>query len=65
MCVCVCFSKKKKKKKVDENQQALKNPLHVPVGSITRVRSKKIKEAFNGLIIVQDILSLAQKKMKA
>ena len=34
----------------DENQQALKNPLHVPVGSITRARSKKIKEALNGLI---------------
>uniref|UniRef100_A0A2N9H5G6 Tf2-1-like SH3-like domain-containing protein n=1 Tax=Fagus sylvatica TaxID=28930 RepID=A0A2N9H5G6_FAGSY len=38
----------------DENQQApLKDPLHVPVGPITRARSKKIKEAFNGLI--QDI----------
>jgi hypothetical protein len=38
----------------DENQQALlKDPLHVPVGSITRARSKKIKEALNGLI--QDI----------
>ena len=34
----------------DENQQALQNPLHVPVGSITRARSKKIKEALNGLI---------------
>ena len=34
----------------DENQQALKNPLHVPVRSITRARSKKIKEALNGLI---------------
>ena len=35
----------------DENQQALlKDPLHVPV---TRARSKKIKEALNGLI--QDI----------
>jgi hypothetical protein len=38
----------------DENQQALlKDPLHVPVGPITRARSKKIKEALNGLI--QDI----------
>ena len=38
----------------DENQQApLKDPLHVPVGPITRARSKKIKAAFNGLI--QDI----------
>ena len=38
----------------DENQQApLKDPLHVPVGPITRVRSKKIKEALNGLL--QDI----------
>uniref|UniRef100_A0A2N9FB20 CCHC-type domain-containing protein n=1 Tax=Fagus sylvatica TaxID=28930 RepID=A0A2N9FB20_FAGSY len=38
----------------DKNQQALlKDPLHVPVGPITRARSKKIKEALNGLI--QDI----------
>uniref|UniRef100_A0A2N9HB58 Reverse transcriptase domain-containing protein n=1 Tax=Fagus sylvatica TaxID=28930 RepID=A0A2N9HB58_FAGSY len=38
----------------DENQQAqLKDPLHVLVGPITRARSKKIKEALNGLI--QDI----------
>jgi hypothetical protein len=38
----------------DENQQApLKDPLHVPVGPITRARSKKIKEALNGPI--QDI----------
>ena len=36
----------------DENQQApLKDPLHVPVGPIIRVRSKKIKEALNGLIL--------------
>ncbi len=35
----------------DDNQQApLKDPLHVPVGPITRVRSKKIKAALNGLI---------------
>uniref|UniRef100_A0A2N9IYE9 Reverse transcriptase domain-containing protein n=1 Tax=Fagus sylvatica TaxID=28930 RepID=A0A2N9IYE9_FAGSY len=35
----------------DENQQApLKDPLHVPVGPITRARSKKIKQALNGLI---------------
>ena len=37
-------------KTFDENQQALKDPLHVPVGPITRARSKKIKEALNGLI---------------
>ena len=37
----------------DENQQAFKDPLHVLVGPITKVRSKKIKEALNGLI--QDI----------
>ena len=38
----------------DENTQALlKDPLHVPVGPITRARSKKIKAALNGLI--QDI----------
>ena len=41
-------------KHIDENTQALlKDSLHVPVGPITRARSKKIKAAFNGLI--QDI----------
>ena len=34
----------------DENQQAFKDPLHVPVGPITRAGSKKIKEALNRLI---------------
>ena len=34
----------------DENQQVLKDPLYVSIGSITRARSKKFKEAFNGLI---------------
>ena len=34
----------------DENQQAFKDPLHVPVGPIIRARSKKIKEALNGPI---------------
>ncbi|RVW89225.1 Transposon Ty3-I Gag-Pol polyprotein [Vitis vinifera] len=34
----------------DENQQAFKDPLHVPVGPIIKARSKKIKEALNGLI---------------
>ena len=34
----------------DENQQAFKDPLHVPVRPITKARSKKIKEALNGLI---------------
>ncbi|RVW91774.1 Transposon Ty3-I Gag-Pol polyprotein [Vitis vinifera] len=37
----------------DENQQAFNDPLHVLVGLITKVGSKKIKEALNGLI--QDI----------
>ena len=37
----------------DENQQAFKDPLHVPIGPITKARSKKIKETLNGLI--QDI----------
>ena len=54
----------------DENQQVFKDPLHVPVGPITKARSKKIKEALNGLI--QEIWAdsnvghsnLAQKKMK-
>ena len=51
----------------DENQQALKDPLHVPVGpiTITRAISKKIKEALNGLILTQNIPSLAQKNMNA
>ena len=36
---------------IDENQQAsLKDPLHVPIGPITRARSKMIKEALSGLI---------------
>ena len=54
----------------DENQQAFKDPLHVPVGPITKARSKKIKKALNGLIqeigliLTQDIPSLAQRKMK-
>ena len=34
----------------EENQQVLKDPLHVPVEPITRARSKNIKEALNGLI---------------
>jgi hypothetical protein len=59
-------------RETDENQQALlKDLFHVPVGPITRVRFKMIKEALSGLI--QEILagskwgipSLAQKKMKA
>ena len=34
-----------------ENQQAsLKDPLHVPIGPISRARSKMIKEALSGLI---------------
>ena len=43
----------------DENQQAFKDPLHVPVEPITRTGSKKIKEALNGLILTRDIPSLA------
>ena len=35
---------------IDENQQAFKDPLHVPIGPITKAGSKKIKEALNGLI---------------
>ena len=36
---------------VDKNQQALKDPLLVPVRPITRARFKKIKEALNGPIL--------------
>ena len=39
-----------KERENDENQQAFKDPLHVPFGLITKARSKKIKEALNGLI---------------
>ena len=43
----LCF---KQNTHTDENQQAFKDPLHVPVGPITRARSKKIKETLNRLI---------------
>ena len=35
---------------LDEHHKAFKDPLHVSVGPITTARSKKIKEALNGLI---------------
>ena len=34
----------------DENHKAFKDPLHVLIEPITKARSKKIKEALNGLI---------------
>ena len=37
----------------DENNKAFKDPLHVPVGPITKARSKKIKEALN--VLIQEI----------
>ena len=39
-----------RKKGGDKNHKAFKDPLHVPVGPITKARSKKIKEVLNGLI---------------
>ena len=39
----------------EENQQAFKDPLHVPVRPIIKARSRKIKDALNGLI--QEILA--------
>ena len=45
----VC-SRKSHSRQPDENHRAFKDPLHVPVGPITKARSKKIKEALNGLI---------------
>jgi hypothetical protein len=33
----------------DDVIQPSKDPLEVPVGSVTRLRAKKFKEAFNGL----------------
>ena len=35
---------------IDEHHKAFKDPLHVPVGPITKAKSKKIKEALNRLI---------------
>ena len=34
----------------DDTIQPSKDPLEVPVGPITRLRAKKFKEAFNGLL---------------
>ena len=35
----------------DENKEATqRDPLHVPVGPITRAKAKRFKEALNGLI---------------
>ena len=34
----------------DEHHKAFKDPLHVPVGPITKAKSKKIKEVLNRLI---------------
>ena len=46
-----CIQVQLQTKTTEENQQApLKDPLHVPVGPITRARFKKIKEVLNGLI---------------
>ena len=41
---------KPKPNPLDEHHKAFKDPLHVPVGPITKARSKNIKEALNGLI---------------
>jgi hypothetical protein len=42
---------REKRETNDESEQtSLKDPLHVPVGPITRARSKMIKEALNRLI---------------
>ena len=34
----------------DDAIQPSKDPLEVPVGPVTRLRAKKFKEAFNGLL---------------
>jgi len=36
--------------KGDDAIQSSKDPLEVPVGLVTRLRPKKFKEAFNGLL---------------
>ena len=46
----VQISASKASRASDEHHKAFKDPLHVPIGPITKVRSKKIKEALNGLI---------------
>jgi hypothetical protein len=38
------------KKKGDDAIQALKDPLEVPVSLVTRLKAKRFKEAFNGLL---------------
>ena len=38
------------KKKEHDAIQPSKDPLEVPVGPVTRLRAKKFKEAFNGLL---------------
>ena len=48
MCLEPC--EERSSGRLDENQQAFNDPLHVPVGPITKARIKKIKEALNGLI---------------
>ena len=59
-----------KERENDENQQVFNDPLHCPDGPITKAKSKKIKEALNGLIqeigliLTWDIPSLTQRKMK-
>jgi len=40
----------------DDAIPALKDPLEVPVGLVTRLRAKRFKKAFNGLL--QDIWAL-------
>ena len=46
----------------DENQNTSpKDPLHVPIGPITRARAKKFKEALIGLI--QDLWADSNCKM--
>jgi hypothetical protein len=34
----------------DDAIQPLNDPLEVPVGPVTRLKAKKFKEAFNGLL---------------
>ena len=42
--------KRQRLRLTDENHKAFKDSLHVLIGLITKVRSKKTKEALNGLI---------------
>jgi hypothetical protein len=42
---------------VDQPRNTSKDPLHVPNGSMTRSKSKTLKEAFNALVLKVSVIS--------